>query len=186
MKTKQKENEVVLCGCYHSGLAYVLGYDANGEVELDSKLFTNFNTGLNGGAVAAQMAHRQQFDPNCDIKRFIVALKPVQILTGIPDGDDYQLENNVWCDLCCINDREEGEKWCEDCLDDCCHDCGDEAGYCDCEDAYEDDCNKYGCYCDTNDNEDFCDMCSKRFNQDETPVSSLNAFARARHLKSKE
>jgi hypothetical protein len=176
------DEEITLGGCYHSGLAYALGYDANGEVELCSKLFTNFNTGLNGGAVAAQMEHRKQFDPNRDIKRFIVALKPVKILTGIPDGENYKLEdkshdtcgNSGVCEYCEIDECADGELWCQDCIDeDTCGSCDERYDDCECEFCdYEDGCG-CDCVCDTKVVEDH-----------EVVPPPLNAFARARWIKS--
>lgn len=83
--------EAALGGCYHDGVAYSLGYDANGVVELDGRTFTSLNTGMDGGAAAALREHRQNFDPSRDIPRFIVALKPVRIVMGRKDGEAYGL-----------------------------------------------------------------------------------------------
>lgn len=87
-----KENDLHLGDCYHSGLAYALGYHANDELELDAKLFTNLDTGLDGNAMAALLDHRRHFDPSRDVERFIVALKPVKIIMN---------EEDDTCDDCC-------------------------------------------------------------------------------------
>lgn len=256
------EKDVVLGGCYHDGLAYSLAYDAHGTVELSGKTFTNLNTGLNGGAKAALLEHRRKFDPSRDIKQFIVALKPVEIISGLEDGECYKLlEDDICqrCDhargICKIHDHEERQK---DCLcdwssddDDYCGDCG--LSVCRCDDSFCADCgelqencvcdeecvcygnncicndclsedddydnddfddgdynmdfNEYGCYCNIEEDDDFCDMCSCRFDDDDDDddddqcgndrcwcnTSSvgvvqppLNAFARARWLKNQK
>jgi len=87
----QEEAGAALGGCYHDGLAYSLGYDACGVVELSGETFTNLNSGLDGGAEAALRRHRQNYDPNCDVERFIVALKPVKVIRGRRDGESYGL-----------------------------------------------------------------------------------------------
>lgn len=193
-----EKNEVILSSCYHTGSAYALGYDVNGKVELDSNTFTTLDSGINGGVMAALMEHRRQFNPNRDVKRFIVVLKPVEIISGLEEDEDYKLEDNAGCDKCGIDDRVSGCFWCQDCIDedaDICSVCG--YGYEDCycdedcdDDNYDDEYyNEYGCNCVLNDSDDFCDMCSRRFNNfDDDNVSvtfgPLSAFARARWLKS--
>lgn len=67
-------SRAALGGCYHDGVAYSLGYDANGVVELSGETFTNLS-----GAEAALQRHRQNFDAGRDIPRFIVALSPVKV-----------------------------------------------------------------------------------------------------------
>ena len=165
-----KEDKVTLGDCYHTGLAYALGYDANGEVELCGKVFTNLNTG-GDSAMKALSEHRQQFNPHRDIKRFIVALKPVKIITGLEDNED----------------------------DEICRECGE--GYCDCccDDEYDDEycgnCNSHNCCCDDDDDYDedgYCNQCMEICtdctcnNKNEADITPLNAFARARWLKSQE
>ncbi len=82
-----------LGGCYHDGVAYSLGYDANGKVELCGETFTSLDTGIDGGALAALRRHRQNYDPSRDVKCFIVALKPVRVVSGrMEDGDDDAIE----------------------------------------------------------------------------------------------
>lgn len=115
---KNQQEEVVLSGCYHTGLTYSLGYYVHGEVELVGETFTNLNTGLDGGAMASLLEHRQQFDPMRDIEQFIVELKPVKIIPGREEGEDYKLDEDL-CDTCleeiddCI--REDDYDWCPAC-----------------------------------------------------------------------
>lgn len=178
--------EITLGGCYHTGMVYALGYDANGVVELDDKIFTNFDTGLNGGAVAALNDHRKRFDADRDLKRFIVALKPIKIM-------DEQDETTK-CKRCHILPCAEKQMFCETCIYDtmCCR-CFAEYNNCDCgdytcrgcDDRKENavcnkcccdgrdclSCHKHmrndqcleceqtieNCFCDYEDDEDFCD-----------------------------
>jgi len=122
-----------LGGCYHTGLAYCLAYDANGETELCDKIFTNLNTGLEGGAMAALKKHEDEFDASRDIPKFIIALKPVLVIRTL--GDDETNEEETECSHC-------SEKADEDC---CCHDydeCDEECcSSCDCGDEEDDLCN---------------------------------------------
>ena len=74
------DKEINLGGCYHDGVVYSLAYDANGEIELCDKTFTTLNTGIDGGAEAALLEHRKNFDPHRDVPRFIIALKPTSII----------------------------------------------------------------------------------------------------------
>lgn len=191
------KQEVTLGGCYHTGLAYALGYEADGETELDSELFTNLDTGIGEVAMASLMEHRRQFNPHRDVKRFIVALKPVKIIYGLKEDEDYKLEDNAGCDKCGIDDRVGGCFWCQDCIDedaDTCSVCGDGYEDCYCDEDCDEDCNEYGCYCHIYDDSDFCDICSCRFSHcdddndelDQENIADtfhpLNAFARERWI----
>lgn len=184
------EKEVTLGGCYHTGLAYALGYDVNGEVELCEKLFTNCNIGLGGGAMAALMKHRQEFDPSRDVEQFIVALKPVKIMIGREENEDYELGDNAGCDNCGVNDRVDGEVWCQDCIDDdICSGCDEQRDDCCCDD-YDDEycgnCNSHECLCNDDDWDGFND--TDEFDQENVAdtFSPMNAFTRARWLKAQE
>jgi len=78
--------------CYHDDVAYSLGYrTSDGVIELCGETYTNLNTGIDGGAMAALRRHRQNFDPSRDIERFIVALKPVRVVAGVV-GAPYGLD----------------------------------------------------------------------------------------------
>lgn len=152
---KTKHDEVTLGGCYHTGLAYSLGYypsDNNDEIELSGETFTNFNTGLNGGARAALLEHRKNFDPSRDLPRFIVALKPVEIISPPNEHD------------CCSAEDD----------DDICGDCGNyfEDCICCCEDCYDDPCDSVD-----------IEIINVTVINEETIIPPLNAFARARWLK---
>lgn len=137
----ENQQEVSLGGCYHDGLAYSLGYDAHGDVELVGRTFTNFNTGLNGGAMAALLEHRRQFDPSVDVERFIVALKPVKIIMGREEGESYELTG---CDYCGVRNNsvhlsENGDDICSNCLkDDTCDVCQKRCDNCVCPDHIDD------------------------------------------------
>ncbi len=169
--------DVQLGGCYHTGKAYCLGYrnDHDGEVELDTKIFTGLNGGVEGGAEAALNRHRENFDCTKDIPRFIVELSTVRII----DEDT----GNAGCDRCGTQDREDGEIWCQNCLTedrqnkfdicpgcnldvkDCncsdegiCTNCYNDEEHCDCDtDDWCLDCDKNPCMCD----ESFCCDCGE-------------------------
>jgi len=179
--------EKFLSGCYHDGVVYATGYELeDGEIELDNKLFTTFDTGIDGGVMAEINRLDASFDPSNDIRRFVVSLKLGQVM------------NDEGCDECGTHDRAEGDTLCEDCLDDnviFCEYCDEETdtGACECEfcdtcDGWvepgepciscdEEDDDEYGCMGD-DDDDDCCD--------DGVVSPPLNAFQRARYLKSKE
>lgn len=70
-----------LGGCYRDGVAYSLGYrTSEGVIELCGEVFTSLDSGIDGGALAALRRHRQNFDPGRDVKRIIVALRPVRVI----------------------------------------------------------------------------------------------------------
>lgn len=171
-----KKNDLSLGGCYHDGLVYALGYYANGEIELEDQLFTNLKRGFHGGIIAALAEHQRQFDPSRNVERFIVALKPVQILANTPDEKYDKPENNAGCGSCGENDRIEGDKFCEDCIDDdICDNC--------CERL--DDCY---CDCDEDNKEEPFHMCEDEFCEEfiADTFQPMNAFVRARWLKVKQ
>lgn len=133
-RTEAEARDASLGGCYHDGVAYSLGYDANGVVELDGKTFTSLNTGLDGGAAAALRKHRQEFNPGRDIPRFIVALRPVKVIEGRSASDTYGYGlppgPEGKCELCRANDlagkacRRCGKRLCEGCsFDGACDTC---------------------------------------------------------------
>ncbi len=172
------KKEVYLGGCYHSGLAYALGYYASGEIELDEEIFTN----INGGAREALKEHRRDFDPSRDVKRFIVALKPVEVIMDEEENEYDEFDDNAGCDSCGENDRIEGENLCEFCLEDetydnCDEECCSSCDYCS---DKEDDC----CLCEDCVYEDTCycedELCDEFVADTFEP---MNAFARARWLK---
>lgn len=158
------EEKINLSGCYHTSLAYSLGYYANGEIELVGETFTNLDTGIDGGVMAALKEYRKNFRPLGDIPYFIVALKPVKVILGKEEDEKYGLETCPYCD-----------EIYDDCGCECevCNECNsliDECicPFCEiCEDLLKDcRCNGYGCFCDIDDDGNFCDMCSKRFDED--------------------
>lgn len=185
-----------LGSCYHTGLAYALAYDANGETELCGKLFTNLESGIDGCAIAALETHRRQFNPDRDIKLFIVALKPVKIITGLEKNEDYKLETNAGCDNCGIEDRVYGDKLCANCAEnDICDECDEECCSSCCEHSNI-DCDDINCQCYEED--DTCSECDGPIDdcfcddgyQDEFfaemiigTFKTMNAFARARWIK---
>lgn len=127
--------KITLGDCYHSGLAYTLGYDANGKIELDTQIFTNLDNSAEGSAMTALMSHRKQFNPISDVERFIVELRPVKIILGKEDDEDYKLSENAGCDVCGVQDRMDDNNLCEDCLEeDVCEDCYERFDDCDCDD----------------------------------------------------
>jgi len=201
-----QDKEVTLGGCYHTGLTYALGYDANGEIELDSKLFTNLDTGLDGGAMEALVQHRNGFDPNRDVEKFIVALKPVKVIARVTYGRSPEPEDDCNCETYGVKDGEGNPVLCNDCAkemtceicgnyDDCdcfCSECGgiieDD---CSC-DYDEDDC--LGCGLDPNNcggcgDSDECDECldelSAEFDNElvSDTFRTMNPFERARYVK---
>lgn len=184
--------DISLGGCYHDGVAYSLAYDANGEIELSGKTFTTLDTGIDGGAKAALLKHRKNFDVNKDIPRFIVALNPVRIIDNMKNNETYglppgpQLENDCMsddlddCDSCGIYNRVVGSKLCHNCLDDYCSECEEYVDDCECfdSDIYCEECDEleedYECW--DVDNFVYEESVS------ETP-KSMNAFDRARWNK---
>lgn len=154
------ENRIALGDCYHNGVVYALGYhpyEDEVEIELDDELFTNLDTGIGSNAMAALIDHRRKFDPNLHIKRFIVALKPIKIITGIEDDEDYGLGDNAVYDACGTTDRLDDNKLCDDCIeDDICDDCSKRFVDCLCEDKCE-SCGTIGCI----EGESFCKSCRK-------------------------
>lgn len=180
-----------LGGCYHTGLAYALGYDANGELELCSKLFTTLDSGIDGGALSALNKHRRLFCPDRDVEQFIVEMKPVKILHRVPESP-YGLDNTPGCchceekadENCCCHEYDESEgDWCKECgyytdtlryqpsllchcprpEDDTCLACNSPLLSCCCDDETE--CDEEcctSCSCDT-DNEigDICGACDE-------------------------
>lgn len=154
------EEKIEFDGCYHTGLAYSLGYQTSeGEIELAGETFTNLNTGLNGGAIESLRKHREQFDPNRDVEQFIVALKPVKIISGREEDENYKLEDDTvsGCDFCCDDDRVDGKTLCQYCLDNMCEECKEQFINCDCEFIEDVHCQ---CHC-TDDNAR-CDDCNER------------------------
>lgn len=78
-----------LGGCYHDAVAYSLGYEVSpGVIELCGETFTTLDTGIDGGARAALRRHRQNYDPDRDVERLIVALKPVGVVGGRKEDGD--------------------------------------------------------------------------------------------------
>jgi len=175
--TNPSEEGIQLGGCYHSGVAWGIGYNIGGDkIELHNKIFTTFDSGINGGVAAELKKLRENFDPSRDIPKFAVALKPVRIVEPDDDGEDT---DNAGCDQCGCCDRVDGETWCEDCLDTYCPECEQPWEDCTCnEDDGDDDDYCPGCdnyqYCD-------CDELDEEFVAD--TFSPMNAFARARWLK---
>lgn len=88
-------------------------------------------------------------------------LTPKELKHGFPNFQkaiEKQRRDIAWCDNCEIDERVDGEIWCQDCLDNYCWECGEE---------YEDCVCKSSCYDD----------------DDEVVTPPLNAFSRARWLK---
>lgn len=106
---------------------------------------------------------------------------------GVIDGNALfhgeEITDNAGCDSCGIHDRIEGEKLCQDCLDDdiCdddCFECGGNPETCGCwNDDNDYDYDNYDDYDDDYSNEIDC-ACNT-----EVVTPPLNAFARARYLK---
>lgn len=171
--THDQDARLVLGGCYHSGLAYSLAYDANGETELTGETFTNLNAGIGNGAMGALTRHRQNFPSNGDTPRFIVALKPVKVILGREEDEEYKLpqtEEYVDSDTC----SKCGISYDLGCFCDTCDECGYYFDDCGC---HEDDCyGEDGCWCDDELDDEFI---SDTF-------SSMNAFDRARWIAAKE
>jgi len=188
------EHDIQMGGCYHSGVAWGIGYYAGGRcIELHDKIFTTFDSGINGGVAAELRKMRENHDPSRDVPKFAIALKPVRIVELDGDGEDT---GNAGCDQCGCCDRVDGKLLCEDCLDtycpeceqpweDClcnndeCIHCGLDPDTCGCwdesddeDDDDDDDCP--GCGCDKFDDEFIADT-----------FRSMNAFARARWLKAR-
>jgi len=200
------EHDIPLGGCYHSGVAWGIGYYVGGQcIELHDKIFTSFDSGMNGGVTAELRKLRENFDPSRDVPKFAVALKPVRIVEPDDDGENT---GNAGCDQCGCCDRVDGETWCEDCLDtycleceqpwedctcgddDACIHCGLDPDTCGCWDKSDDEDDgdeDTNCICCSGINEDgskYFSDCNKKNNEVEFPP--LNAFARARLLKSQE
>lgn len=187
------DREICLGGCYHSGCAWGIGYYAHGKtIELLDNIFTTFNSGFNGGVVAELKKIHAKFNPLRDVPKFAVALKPVRI---VKLDDEEVWTDNARCDKCGCCDRADGKlcrvekdlRYCDDCLrygiNPETRDCWD---YDDEDDRYDsaisiidDDCCP-GCgnyqYCD-------CDEFDVEFVAD--TFRSMNAFARARWLKTR-
>lgn len=179
-----QDKGVVLGGCYHTGLVYSLGYDANGEVELSGETFTNLDTGINGGVVAALRKHREQFDPTLDVEQFIVALKPVKVILGRKEDEDYGLGDNAGCDSCGTRDCTVGEILC-----DLCEDCVEQVVNNPCFDEEDDTCDDCGewiedCICENDEPCDCGDEFCREFVVDQ--FKPMNAFARAKYLRSQQ
>ncbi|KKN91228.1 hypothetical protein LCGC14_0220960 [marine sediment metagenome] len=191
-------NEITLGSCYHTGLAYSLAYDAHGMVELSGKTFTNLDTGVDGGAMAALKEYQRNLNPDRDVPFFIVALKPVKIYRP-PDldvcDDCFKWKKDCACDE---NDTTNSGCNCLDgnCDDDCCENCGELYEHCQglCLDNYDpcDECGSSDCDCWVY-QESYCQNCGlvdyKCFCPDgcrcnnEVVAPPLNAFDRARFLK---
>ena len=171
-----KENELSLGGCYHNRVAYSLGYDANGYIELCGPTYTDLKSGDYGGAMTALLDHRRQFDPNRDVEQFVVALKPVEIILGREEDEDYKIGNTAMCDDYCYDDEDIDD-------DDCyCINCGLDPETCGCWDHDDDECS----------DEDYCpdfviiiNSCCDEFDKENVAGTfhPMNAFARARWLK---
>jgi len=166
------EQDIIMGGCYHNGVAWGIGYYAADQfLELHNEIFTTFDSGINGGVAAELKRLHDNFDPSRDIPKFAVALKPIRIV---------KLSDNSGCDICGTNDRIECCKYCQDCLDDeTCPDCDrfyDECccdDYCEEDDYYEeDDCKEL--YHDT------CTSCNSCLCKNSP---RLNPFDRARLIK---
>lgn len=167
-----KEN-VTLGGCYHSGFAYCLGYDANGKTELCDKLFTNLDSGSGGGALAELYRYREKFDPDQDVPRFIVRLRPVRILHRDLENPKELEDTPECCTSCEQNDRSDEDELCNDCIEtDTCEECYERSSDCTCDEEYDDGLSC--CICGGKDCEYEC-----------VPYISehMNAFDRARWNK---
>lgn len=175
----QEIPSIDLNGCYHDGVAYSLGYEAGGKIELTGKTFTMLRGGFEGGAEAALLEHRKNFDIHKDIPRFIVALNPCQIISGrmsdntenygLPPECDEECYGSCSLDDCCDTCYEDVDD-CE-CFDDdvCCDDCDELEEDCECR------CYRYeDCDVDDLDEEFVCDS-----------FSQMNPFDRARWNKAK-
>lgn len=192
-----KCGELHLGGCYHTGLAYALGYDANGELELCSKLFTTLDSGIDGGARAALDKHRRLFCPNRDVEQFIVSLQPVEILHQVPESPD-DIDSAPGCshceekadeDCCCHNYDECDEECCtsfscgDDNEDDFCLACHEYIDYCTCDDGETClGCEELfdNCSCDDGYEDELCqELVSETF-------QPMNAFARARWMRAQQ
>jgi len=68
-----------LGGCYHDGVAYCLGYDANGAVELEGPTFTALDMGIDGGAAKALRRYTDSPPPG-GLPHFVVALRLERIV----------------------------------------------------------------------------------------------------------
>lgn len=138
-------SKVKLGGCYHTGKAYCLGYrnSCDGEVELDTKVFTCLDSGVDGGAMAALNQHKERFDCSADIPRFIVELAAVRII-----AEDTDVGLHVGPDVCdgCLNSIEH-------CV--CCKKCSIHVDFCHCDETCEGCCNlEEDCTC-----ESMCEEC---------------------------
>jgi len=171
----------VLSGCYHDGVVYATGYEIDdGTIELDDKLFTTFDSGIDGGVMAEINRLDASFDPSNDIRRFVVSLKLGEVMNDAVCEDCLD-DEDIFCEHC-DEEVDTGDCECEFC-DTCdewvgpgepCISCDeyDDEGGCMGDDPC-DDCDEYDCVCD--------DDCV-----DKVVVPPLNAFCRARYLKSKE
>jgi hypothetical protein len=197
--TRDQDTRIVLGGCYHSGLAYSLAYDANGEIELAGRTFTNLSTGLDGGAMGALNQHRRDFDPDRDVPCFIVALKPVKVILGREDGEDYKLPDTIACDSCKKEQLVKEDETCVECVDEdifdeCCYSldeciCGEQCSECHSFDCVCDTCPDCGwlyedCTCDGYDRcRDGGCRCDEFFEEFIADAPPMNAFDRARWNK---
>lgn len=167
-------SKIKLGDCYHTGKAYCLGY-RNGhgeEIELDKKLFTGLDGGIEGGAKAALKRHPEEF-PMRDIPRFIVELSAVRIIdedTSNCDEDDDNFDDDGYCNEC-------GEIF----IDCECEDICDIDG-CWCNDRHLD--NTEICECGYHDEDCCCDTDEFDYENVDQTFRPMNAFARAQWLKS--
>lgn len=153
-------SQVKLGGCYHTGKAYCLGYrnGHDGEVELDTKIFTGLNGGVESGAESALNRHREKFDCTADIPRFIVELAAVRII-----DENTNVDTHVGPDICdqCLNSVEH-------CV--CCENFKIHVDFCSCDETSDDDedckCGSHSddCNCDgaLDDVDDYCFDCGER------------------------
>ena len=186
--------ENVLSGCYHDEVAYTTGYRlGDGTIELDDKLFTTFDTGIDGGVMGEINRLSACFDPSTDLPRFAVSLKPVECVDNagfnacethdktVCEHCDEEIDYDCECEFCDTCDEWVGPG--EPCIS--CDEYDDKPGCMgDDEDDYDDwcsNCEEYPEYCECG-----CDDEEAEKQCDETQVSSLNAFHRARYLKTKE
>jgi len=103
--------------CYHDGVAYAIGYNNGfGTIELEDKIFTTFDTGIDGGVLGELNRINANFDRSRDLPKFVVALKPVHIITDIQNDDiafDITYDesiNNAKCDNYGLNNGEDSRK----------------------------------------------------------------------------
>jgi len=108
--------------CYHDNVVYGIGYAVGGgRIELCDRIFTTFNTGIDGGVVGAlnDLSSR-------GVNYFAVAMKPVHIYTKsceeqgtVTDEPDNHLEYGL-CEICFEPLAVDDDIVCEQCLPEAC------------------------------------------------------------------